>query len=99
MGRTVLNRGNRKGTDGNTETGIYEIKDNSYGQQAVAVCDFIPSFRKETKGYVLSFGANERTKENIHLLQGLPLYWEDVIDYGQRPPYIKVLVCFTKPVP
>ena len=38
VGWTVLNRGNRKGTDGNTETGIYGIKDNSYGQQAVAVC-------------------------------------------------------------
>jgi len=33
---------------------------------AMAVCGFIPSFRKEAKGIVLSFGANERTKENIH---------------------------------
>ena len=32
----------------------------------MAVCGFIPSFRKEAKGIVLSFGANERTKENIH---------------------------------
>ena len=39
----------------------------------------------------ISFGANERTKENIHLLQDLPLYGEDVIDFGQRPPSIKVL--------
>ena len=60
--------------------------------------DYSP-FRKGAKGYVLSFGANERTKENIHPLQGLPLYGEDVIDYGQRPPYVKVLVWLAKPVP
>jgi hypothetical protein len=50
------------------------------------------SSKKVTKKVsVLSFGANERTKENIHLLQGLPLYGEDVIDFGQRPPSLKVL--------
>ena len=38
----------------------------------MAVCGLIPSFRKEAKGIVLSFGANERTKENIHPHQGLP---------------------------
>jgi len=60
----------------------------------------IVSSQKRLKRYVdtpynpilsFSFGANERTKENIHLLQDLPLYGEDVIDFGQRPPSIKVL--------
>ena len=43
---------------------------------------------------VLSFGAKERTKENI--TPPRPPQGEDAIDFGQRPPYVKVLVCFTK---
>jgi hypothetical protein len=54
----------------------------------MAVCGFIPSFRKEAKGIVLSFGANERTKENIHPYQGLPLYWEDANRELQKPPIL-----------
>ena len=45
-------------------------------------------FWKEAKGYVLSFGANERTKENIHPHQGLPLYWEDANRELQKPPIL-----------
>ena len=56
-------------------------------------------FEKKQKEPVLFFGAKKRTKRSIHPLQGLPLYGEDVIDYGQRPPYVKVLVWLAKPVP
>ena len=53
-------------------------------------------FRKGTKGYVHFFGAKKRNQRNIHPHQGLSLYGEDAIDYGQKPPCVKVLVRFTK---
>ena len=56
-------------------------------------------FEKEQKGLVLSFGAKERTKESIHPLQGLPLYGEDAIASGGKPPSGKVLVWLAEPVP
>ena len=34
---------------------------------AMAVCGFIPSFRKEAKGYVHFLGARKRNQKNIHL--------------------------------
>ena len=49
-------------------------------------------FRKGTKGYVHFFGAKNRNQRNIHPLQGLPLYWEDATDSGQRPTFVRVLV-------
>ena len=42
----------------------------------------LPSFRKEAKGYVHFSGAEKLNQRDIHLLQGLPLYGEDAIDYG-----------------
>ena len=58
-----------------------------------------PSLGHRPEQYVLSFGANERTKENIHPIQGLPLYGKDAIDFRWEPPCIKILVWLAKPVP
>ena len=47
-------------------------------------------FRKGTKGNVLSFGANERTKESIHLPQGPSLYGGDATDNLGKPQIIRL---------
>ena len=53
---------------------------------AMAVCGLYSFFEERNKeGFVLSFGANERTKENIHPHQGLPLYGEDANEKSQKP--------------
>ena len=44
-------------------------------------------------------GAEKRTKETSTLPKAPPVYGGGAIDSGQRPPYIKVLVWLTKPVP
>jgi len=46
-----------------------------------------------------SFSDAENEPRDIHPLQGLPLYGEDAIDFGQRPPSIKVLVSLAEPLP
>jgi hypothetical protein len=45
------------------------------------------------------FSGAENEPIDIHPLQGLPLYGEDAIDSGQRPPSIKVLVSLAEPLP
>ena len=47
-------------------------------------------FRKGTKGNVLSFGANERTKESIHLPQGPSLYGGDATDNLGKPQILRL---------
>jgi hypothetical protein len=39
--------------------------------------------------FICSFSGAENEPRDIHPFQGLPLYGEDAIDSGQRPPSIK----------
>jgi len=59
----------------------------------------ISPFRKGAKGIVLLLFKKKRTEENSTFPKPLSTYKGDVIYFGQRPPYVKVLVKFTEPVP
>jgi len=53
---------------------------------------------KRWEGYVLFSGAEKRTKRDIPPTKAFPR-GKDAIDFGQRPPFVKVLVSLAKPVP
>jgi hypothetical protein len=43
---------------------------------------------RNKEGPVRFLGARKKNQKNIHLLQGLPLYWEDANRELQKPPIL-----------
>ena len=58
-----------------------------------------PFFARQSLAIFLLSSVRRKKQRSIHPLQGLPLYGEDAICFGQRPAYAKVLVSLAKPVP
>lgn len=66
---------------------------------AMAVCGFIPSFRKGAKGFCSFLWRKKKEPKKHPPITSSSLYGRDVIDFRQRPPYIKVLVSLSSLCP